>query len=380
MLFTCPGAAARGGAPRATGRRHVCVDIHCHVQVPAADEMIKDVPRPGPDPAHRFSSELSRATNRKQQENVWACLTSVDQRLRDMDKMGMDVQAISPSPFHFNYWLPPDVAARMSRTVNEHLASIVRGHPDRFVGLAHVPLQDPDAAAAELAYCVRELGFRGAEIGTNVAGAEVSRGRDAFWRTVQDLDVVVFMHPSGFTGGERLSDHYFINVIGNPLDTTVAVGYLLFDGVLERFPRLKIVAAHGGGYVAHYPARMDHVWGARADARTVLKRAPRRSLAKLYFDTIVFDRDQLRHLVALWGADHILVGTDYPYDMGMYDPRGFVDGAGFTDADRAKILGLNAARLLKITGRLASMGIKPGGLKPGGIKPGGAKAGGIKAG
>jgi len=168
------------------------------------------------------------------------------------------------------------------------------------------------------------------------------------------------MHPAGFTGGERLADHYFINVIGNPLDTTLAVGYLVFDGVLERFPRLKIVAAHGGGYVAHYPARMDHVWGARADARTALKQAPRRSLAKLYFDTIVFDREQLRHLVSLWGADHILVGTDYPYDMGMYDPRGFVGGCAFLkDGDRAKVLGLNAARLLKITGRLASMGIKP---------------------
>jgi aminocarboxymuconate-semialdehyde decarboxylase len=361
MLFTCPGAVARGGATRAAGRRrHPCVDIHCHAQVPAADEMVKDVPRPGPDPQFRFSSELSRATNRQQQENVWACLTSVDQRLRDMDRMGMDVQAISPSPFHFMYWLPPDVATRMSRTVNEHLAGIVRAHPDRFVALAHVPLQAPEAAAAELEHCVKELGFRGAEIGTNVAGTEVSRGQDVFWAKAQELDVVVFMHPAGFTGGERLADHYFINVIGNPLDTTLAVGYLVFDGVLERFPKLKIVAAHGGGYVAHYPARMDHVWGARVDARTALKKTPRRSLAKLYFDTIVFDRDQLRHLVSLWGADHILVGTDYPYDMGMYDPRGFVDGCAFLkDADRAKILGLNAARLLKITGRLATMGIEP---------------------
>jgi len=141
-------------------------------------------------------------------------------------------------------------------------------------------------------------------------------------------------------------------VIGNPLDTTVAVGHLVFDGVLERFPKLKIVAAHGGGYIAHYPARMDHVWSARVDARTVLKKRPRQSLAKLYFDTIVFDREQLRHLVNLWGADHVLVGTDYPYDMGMYDPRGFVDGAKFLSAgDRAKIKGLNAAKLLKLGAR-----------------------------
>ena len=186
----------------------------------------------------------------------------------------MDVQAISPSPFHFMYWLPADVAVKMSRAVNEHLAGIVKAHPDRFVALGHVPLQAPDAAAAELEYCVKQLGFRGCEIGTNVVGGEVSRGRDQFWKMAQDLDVVVFMHPNGFTQGDRLTDHYFTNVIGNPLDTTVALGHIVFDGLLERFPKLKIVAAHGGGYIAHYPARMDHVWGARVDARTVLKKTP----------------------------------------------------------------------------------------------------------
>ena len=361
MLFTCPGDVARGGRPRGAPSRprHLAVDIHCHVHHPAADDMVKHLLTPDREPSQRFSNELSRVTNRKQMENVRYCLTSVDQRLRDMDKMGMDVQAISPSPFHFMYWLEPELAKKVSRSVNEHLASIVQAHPDRFVALAHVPLQAPDAAAEELDYCVRQLGFRGAEVGTNVVGAEISRGRDQFWSKAQELDVVVFMHPNGFTGGERLADHYFTNVIGNPLDTTVAVGHLVFDGVLERFPKLKLVAAHGGGYIAHYPARMDHVWGARVDARTVLKNRPRRSLAKLYFDTIVFDREQLKHLVNLWGADHVLVGTDYPYDMGMYDPRGFVGGCDFLkDADKAKIMGLNAAKLLKITSRLKSMGIQ----------------------
>jgi len=170
MLFTCPGDAARGGGSRRQtgGRRPFCVDIHCHVHHPAADEMVKHLLSPDREPSSRYSNELSRATNRKQMENVWSCLTSVEQRLRDMDKMGVDVQAISPSPFHFQYWLPPELAAKVSRSVNEHLASIVKAHPDRFVALAHVPLQAPDLAAAELAYCVTQLGFRGAEIGTNV--------------------------------------------------------------------------------------------------------------------------------------------------------------------------------------------------------------------
>ena len=359
MLFTCPGAAARGGTPAAGkgGRQHLCVDVHCHVHYPPADEMVKHAFSPEGEPAVRFSNALSRQTNQKQAENVHVCLTSVEQRLRDMDKMGVDVQAISCSPFQFKYSLEPELGQRAARAINENLAAIVQQHPSRFVALANVPLQAPDAAAEELEYCVKTLGFRGVEIGTNVAGKEVSRGRDAFWAKVQELDVMVFMHPNGFTGGERLLDHYFINVIGNPLDSTVAIAHLVFDGILERFPKLKIVAAHGGGYVSHYPARMDHVWGARMDARTVLKRKPRQSLAKFYFDTIVFDREQLRHLVNLWGVDHIVAGTDYPYDMGWYDPRGFVGGCAFLkDADKAKILGLNAAKLLKITGRLKSMG------------------------
>ncbi len=377
MLFTCPGAAAKGGnwQPSKGSRRHICIDLHCHVHTPASEDIVKDVFSIDKEPAAKFQNAISRETNRKQEENVGICLTSVEQRLKDMDKMGMDVQAISSSPRQLYYWLDAERGRRNARVVNENLASIVARRPDRFVALATVPLQTPDAAAEELEYCVKQLGFRGVEIGTNVAGAEISRGRDKFWAKVQELDVVCFLHPNGFTGGERLSDHYFNNVIGNPLDTTVAVGHLVFDGILEKFPKLKIVAAHGGGYISHYPARMDHVWGARVDARTVLKKKPRNSLGKLYFDTIVFDPKQLEHLVNLWGADHIVVGTDYPYDMGWYDPRGFLDSCKFlSDSDRAKILGLNAAKLLKITGRLKTMGIKTAAPAAGAKKPAGSAA------
>lgn len=351
MLFTCPAAVARNGYPHPAraATRHVCVDVHCHVLHPGVDDMVKGLFRRELEPSVRFANDLTKAVNRAHHENVKLPLTSPEQRLRDMDKMGVDVQALSCAPGQFMYSLPVEWGRKTARAVNENLAAIVAQHPDRFVALANVPLQDADAAAEELEYCVRRLGFRGVEIGTNVAGAEISRNRDSFWAKVQALDVMVFLHPNGFTDGARLTDHYFNNAIGMPLDTTVAVSHLVFDGVLERFPRLKIVVAHGGGFAAHYPGRFDHVWSARADARTVLKRKPRQSLGKLYFDTLVFDREQLRHLVSLWGAEHLLAGTDYPFDMGSYDPRGFVGACKFLSArQKDAILGLNAARLLKI--------------------------------
>jgi aminocarboxymuconate-semialdehyde decarboxylase len=314
-----------------------------------ADEMVKHVFKRDQEPAFKFANALTRETNRKHQENVRLCLTSVEQRLRDMDKMGVEIQALSCSPGQFMYSLDPDWGRKVARTVNENLAAIVDKHPDRFVALANVPLQAPDAAAEELEYCIEKMGFRGVEIGTNVAGEEISRGRDPFWKTVQTLGAMVFLHPNGFTDGARLGDHYFGNAIGMPLDTTIALSYLVFDGVLERFPKLKIVAAHGGGFAGHYPGRFDHVWNARADARTMLKNKPRKSFAQLYFDTVVFDREQLRHLVNLWGADHILAGTDYPFDMGWHDPRGFIEGCDFLDReDKGRILGANAAKLLRI--------------------------------
>jgi aminocarboxymuconate-semialdehyde decarboxylase len=160
------------------------------------------------------------------------------------------------------------------------------------------------------------------------------------------------MHPIGFTQGERLLDHYFNNVIGNPLETTVAASHLIFDGVMERYPKLKVVLPHGGGFLAHYWERMNHAWKARPDCRTVIKRKPTTYLEKFYFDTIVFDPRMLAHMVERYGADRVLLGTDYPFDMGVEDPVSFISGAPrLTRVDKERIMGENAARLLKLTRR-----------------------------
>src|SRR2546426_6730075 len=269
-----------------------------------------------------------------------------------MDRMGIDVQAVSPAPHQTYYRCEPGEGAELARTVNERIAEIVAQWPERFVGLGTVPLQDAGLAVAELDFCVKQLGLRGVEINPSVNGFDLthpSLSLDRFFAKVQELDVLIFMHPVGFTHGERLMDHYFNNVIGNPLETTVATSHLIFDGVMERHPKLKIVLPHAGGYLAHYWARMDHAYRARPDCRGQMKRKPSSYLEKFYFDTITFSQDMLRHLVARYGADHVLLGTDYPYDMGVERPVEFIGGVkGLSKAEAAAIEGGNAARLLKI--------------------------------
>jgi len=226
-------------------------------------------------------------------------------------------------------------------------------HPRERLEPPH-PVPARSLAVAELDYCVRKLGLRGVEINPSVRGMDLSDARlnlEAFFAAVQKHDVIIFMHPIGFTHAERLVDHYFSNIIGNPLETTVAVSHLIFDGVMERHPKLKVVLPHSGGYLAHYWARMDHAWRARPDCRVNINKKPSSYLEKMYFDTITFDRGMLEHLVGRFGAEHVLLGTDYPYDMGMEHPVDFIGGAKLKAKDKEQIMGGNAAKLLGITRR-----------------------------
>jgi aminocarboxymuconate-semialdehyde decarboxylase len=236
--------------------------------------------------------------------------------------------------------------------VNERIAEICGQLPNRFVGLGTVPLQNVDLAVSELVFCIKNLGLRGVEINPSVNGMDLADAKlnlEKFFSKAEELGIVLFMHPIGFSHGERLQDHYFNNVIGNPLETTVAASHLIFDGVMERHPKLKVVLPHGGGYLAHYWARMDHAYRARPDCRVSIKRKPSSYLEKFYFDTITFDPGMLRQLVERFGADHVLLGTDYPYDMGVEDPVGYIEKTpGLSAAQKKDIQGGNAARLLKI--------------------------------
>jgi len=371
MLFTCNAAShehcdhpdrgagdassdADGRALQAARRapRGLRVDFHCHyfnAPVAAKASVLKPFEN---DPSIVYATPMTRDVNMGQMKERAAKFSDGAARLRDMDRMGIDVQAVSPAPAQYYYYADPAFGLELAREVNDSIAAFVAAHPDRFVGLGTVPLQDPKLAVRELERCVKKLGFRGLEIGTNVNGLDLPDTRlklDRFFAKAEELDVVLFMHPMGFTHADRLTEHYFNNIIGNPLESTLAVAHLIFGGVLDRHPKLKFCVAHGGGYITHYHARMDHGWKARPDARTVLKKKPSSYLKKFYYDTITFDAGLLENLIERVGAKQVMLGSDYPFDMGDDDPVGLVEGLrGIGGDDKARILGGTAARLLKI--------------------------------
>jgi aminocarboxymuconate-semialdehyde decarboxylase len=344
-------ASTRAVARSAGGKTKV-VDLHCHYLSPEVNAKTAHLNAAQHDPTFVFADELTRQTNTKQMKTRGPKLTGVTERLKDMDRMGVDIQAVCPAPYHFFYFTEPDYGAQLARQVNEGIAKLVAETPGRFVGLGSVPLQDSQLAVRELEHCVKELGMRGVEICTNVNGKNLtdpSLQLDKFFARAEELGILIFMHPLGYSQADQLTHHYFNNVIGNPLDSTVAVSHLIFDGVMARHPKLKVLVAHGGGYVAHYWARMDHAWRARPDCRTVIKRKPSSYLEKFYFDTITHDPEMLKRLVDRFGADHVVLGTDYPYDMGDDDPLGLVAQVKrLPRASRDLIAGGNAARLLKL--------------------------------
>jgi aminocarboxymuconate-semialdehyde decarboxylase len=323
-------AAGLQDAPRRQvtigGRRVKTIDVHTHCAIPEAVALLGAKIAPG-DP-----------------------LVMAPERLRKMDAQGIDIQVLSINPTW--YAADEDLARRVIDLQNRKLSEICAAQPDRFVALATVALQHPELAASQLEHAVRQLGLRGAAIGGHVGGDELSAPKfDAFWAKAQELDVVLFLHPQGIPelqarlkGNGRLG-----NVIGNPLETSIALSHLIFEGVFDRFPRLKVCAAHGGGYLPSYSARSDHGCAALPDeCQKSLQRKPTEYLKQVYFDSLVFTSEALRHLVAEWGAGQLVIGTDYPYPWTTTAIDHVLQTPGLTDDQRVAILGGNAARLLKL--------------------------------
>jgi aminocarboxymuconate-semialdehyde decarboxylase len=325
--------------------RHLTVDIHAHLGIPAVAAVVGPHNMGPPPTLAAFSSAATDAVNAQQFAQIGPALNSVDRRLADMDRLGIDVQALSPNPGQLFYHLDAELGLAASRVTNDGIAAAAARHPTRFVGMGTVPLQNAELAVAEMRRCVRELDLRGIEVSTNVNGRDLHAvDLRPFWAAAEELGVLVFIHPLGFTDAARLGDYYFNNIIGNPLESTVAISHLIFGGVLDRFPGLRICVAHGGGYLPGYWGRMDHGWRARADCSADCAHAPSTYLRRLWLDTLVFDRQQLDALVRSHGPDRLCLGSDYPFDMAEPDPVGFHDH--LDEEAQAAILGLNAAALL----------------------------------
>jgi aminocarboxymuconate-semialdehyde decarboxylase len=333
-----------------TAKRALAIDFHCHAVCHAADELMASQARSGIETSLRHASADTVAINLRNRDALDAKLTTAEARLADMEKSRVDIQVISPTPRQYFYSAEAELGLALAQLINDDVARLVAAKPDRFAGLGTVPLQEPRLAVRELRRAVGELGLRGIEIGTHVDGRELDDASlEVFYRAAEELDVVLFMHPSGFSEGRRLSRYYLNNVIGNPLESTIALGHLIFGGVLERHPALKLCVAHGGGFLPSYPGRFEHAFASRAECSKQAPRPPGDYLRRVHFDTLVFDPGHLKHLVDTYGAERLLMGSDYPYDMGEADPVAFIESvAGLDDEARRLLLGGNAARLLKL--------------------------------
>jgi len=274
----------------------------------------------------------------------------VEMRLKDMRRMGVDKQILSVVPPMTFYALDPGLNRDLAAALNDALLALTREHPEKFLCMATAPLQDPRAAAGELRRAVR-AGHVGVEIGSNVAGRNLDDpGLDAFWDAVVSLDVPVFIHPIDVMGvNDRLKDYYLRNFIGNPLDTTVAAACIIWGGVFDRHPRLKILLSHTGGFTPWIRGRWQHGYGERQEPKVHGAKAPERYIKKFYYDTIIHNPDCLQFAVKTLGADRVLYGTDYPFDMGNLGRAARIPGLPkLPKAAQKKILEGNVKKLYKL--------------------------------
>jgi aminocarboxymuconate-semialdehyde decarboxylase len=280
---------------------------------------------------------------------LFAEFREVEAKLDSMDRKGIDLSVISPAPPMFYYWADADLALEVAGLVNDGVADIVGARPARLRGMATVPMQHPDAAVAELERVVKNFGFKAVEIGTSIEGAQLAEERfRPLLRRASELNVFVFAHPYYVGAKAGLENYYLTNLIGNPLDTTVMLANLMFSGRLDELPDLKIVLAHGGGFLPYQIGRLVHGHSVRSETNGISKSSPKELLKRIYFDSLVFEPQALRYLIDLVGAGHVCIGTDAPFDMADNDPKATIDAVpGITPRERQCICCGTALKLLR---------------------------------
>lgn len=284
---------------------------------------------------------------REIKSNCW----DTSERIKECDATGVTMQVLSTVPVMFSYWAKPDDALDLSRFLNDHIAEAVANSPDRFAGLATLPMQSPELSVRELERCMKDLGLRGVEIGSHVNDWNLdNQNLFPFYEAAEELGAAVFVHPWDMMAKDKMPKYWLPWLVGMPAETTLAICSMIFGGVLERFPKLKVCFAHGGGSFPFTIGRIEHGFNVRPDLVAVDNKVnPRNYLGKVWFDSLVHDPYALRYLVDLAGRDKVALGSDYPFPLGEHHPGKLIESAYSDDAELVeKLLWKNAAEFLNV--------------------------------
>jgi aminocarboxymuconate-semialdehyde decarboxylase len=324
------------------------IDMHTHVLADATVKLMqKEIPSLGlkmaPYDADNSVFEVAGVAYRPFPRGGH----DIERRFKDMDAAEVDVHLLSAAPQTWLYGQEAAVGVTASAIQNDEIARLVKEHPERFSGIATLPMQAPDKAADELRRAMRKLGLHGAMIGSNIGGKNLDDPSfEPLWAAAEELDAFMMIHPGNVAGADRLRSYYLGNLIGNPLDTTIAGACLIFGGVLERHPKLNFIMSHGGGFIPYQGGRWVHGWEVRPEPKVNVKHSPAPYLDRFLYDTILHAQAPLEFLISSVGANRVFLGSDYPYDMGTGECVRQVRAANISAADRDIILGGHAAKIL----------------------------------
>jgi aminocarboxymuconate-semialdehyde decarboxylase len=324
------------------------IDMHTHVLADATVKLMqKEIPSLGlkmaPYDADNAVCEVAGVAYRPFPRGGH----DIARRFKDMDAAEVDVHLLSVAPQTWLYGQEAAVGIAGATIQNDEIARLVKEHPERFSGIATLPMQAPDKAADELRRAMRKLGLHGAMIGSNIGGKNLDDPSfEPLWAAAEELDAFMMIHPGNVAGADRLRSYYLGNLIGNPLDTTIAGACLIFGGVLERHPKLNFIMSHGGGFIPYQGGRWVHGWEVRPEPKVHVKHSPAPYLDRFLYDTILHAQAPLEFLISSVGANRVFLGSDYPYDMGTGECVRQVRAANISAADRDIILGGHAAKIL----------------------------------
>ena len=325
------------------------IDMHSHALSTRVEPLVSGKYDPMTNPYRRDMSMQSRVTDAEQNKLLPGKMLDISARRAAMQSMGVDIQIIIPAPAQQHYWADEELLVALSRVQNEDIAALVAQDPKHFAGMGTLPMRFPALAIEEAVHAVETLGLRGFQIDTRVENLELSDAAfDPLYARLAELRVPLFVHPLGFSQGQRLGDFFMVNSLGQPIEEAIAISHFIMGGVLDRHPDLALVIAHGGGFLPFYAGRMDHAWKVRPEVRRLTADAPSTYLKRMWFDTCVFSPDLVEQLVGIAGADRVMMGSDYPFDMGDPDPVGTVRATKLSEADKEKVLYGTASRLFGI--------------------------------